>query len=183
MADRRILACFSTENKPLRCDLRMPPTIKRMRRYWNSLALTSRFDQTIGTLSAFSRSILIFRAAPMVRTVFRLIACVFALYALWLFYQDISSSSPTVMFGQLWFELAPGSLQVSESIISRYIDPCGLIIALGCSPFLWHPVISTLLLWPAAIVISAISLIIFVLSSLGRSYSRRDQQLYRDGRR
>lgn len=119
----------------------------------------------------------------MVRTVFRLIAFVFALYALWLFYQDISSSAPTVMFGQLWFELAPGSLQVSESIISRYVDPCGLIISLGCSPFLWHPVISTLLLWPAAIVISAISLVIFVLSSLGRSYSRRDQQLYRDGRR
>lgn len=52
--------------------------------------------------------------------------------------------------GYLWFELAPNSLQISEAIISRYIDPCGFFISLNCEPFLWHPVISFFLLLPAA---------------------------------
>jgi hypothetical protein len=52
--------------------------------------------------------------------------------------------------GYLWFELAPSSLQISEAIISRYVDPCGLFISLDCAPFLWHPVISFFLLLPAA---------------------------------
>jgi hypothetical protein len=52
--------------------------------------------------------------------------------------------------GYLWFELAPSSLQISEAIISRYIDPCGLFISLDCAPFLWPPVISFFLLLPAA---------------------------------
>jgi hypothetical protein len=46
----------------------------------------------------------------------------------------------------------PGSLQVTEAIISRYIDPCGLLVALNCTPFLWHPLIATLLSWPAGLV-------------------------------
>ena len=36
--------------------------------------------------------------------------------------------------------------------VSRYIDPCGLIVPLGCEPFLWHPLIATVLGWPAALV-------------------------------
>ncbi len=52
--------------------------------------------------------------------------------------------------GYLWFQLAPDSLQISEAIISRYIDPCGLFVSLDCEPFLWHPAISFFLLLPAA---------------------------------
>ena len=37
------------------------------------------------------------------------------------------------------------SLQLTEAVIDRYIDPCGLFLRLGCSPFLWHPMIATTL--------------------------------------
>ncbi|MGC6452359.1 MAG: hypothetical protein ACON31_00415 [Candidatus Puniceispirillaceae bacterium] len=74
-----------------------------------------------------------------------------ALYAMWL---DLTmSSQPSVVLGQFWFERHSASLQVSEAIISRYVDPCGLVVALGCEPFLWHPVIATLLGWPTALVL------------------------------
>ena len=54
------------------------------------------------------------------------------------------------LIGEVWFEWAPTSLQISESIISRYIDPCGMLVSLNCEPFLWHPVISSALVLPAA---------------------------------
>ncbi|XDZ66670.1 hypothetical protein AB8880_04555 [Alphaproteobacteria bacterium LSUCC0684] len=54
------------------------------------------------------------------------------------------------LIGEIWYEWAPTSLQVSESIISRYIDPCGLLVSLNCEPFLWHPFISSILVLPAA---------------------------------
>ena len=44
------------------------------------------------------------------------------------------------------------SLMIGEAVVSRYIDPCGLIVPLGCEPFLWHPLIATVLGWPAALV-------------------------------
>ena len=73
-----------------------------------------------------------------------------ALYAIWL---DLTmSSQPSIVLGQFWFERHAASLQVTEAVISRYVDPCGLIVALGCAPFLWHPLIATLLGWPAAFV-------------------------------
>jgi len=73
-----------------------------------------------------------------------------ALYAMWL---DLTATSePSIVLGQFWFEHHSTSLQVTEAVISRYVDPCGLIVALGCEPFLWHPVIATLLGWPTAVV-------------------------------
>ena len=51
--------------------------------------------------------------------------------------------------GTLWWLLAPTSLQVAEAAVSRYLDPCGLIVALDCTPFLWYPIITTILLIPA----------------------------------
>ena len=68
-------------------------------------------------------------------------------------WQDLNSTfSASVKLGNIWYNAHPKSLQVSEAIISRYIDPCGLIIALDCTPFLWHPLIATLLGWPAGLV-------------------------------
>jgi hypothetical protein len=70
--------------------------------------------------------------------------------AIW---QDLTSSySASTPLGRLWYLYSPATLQTAESIISRYIDPCGLITALDCSPFLWHPIIATILGWPAALV-------------------------------
>ena len=79
------------------------------------------------------------------------IACAcFTGFVIW---QDLNSPfSSSVALGKIWYEAHPGSLQVSEAIISRYIDPCGMFIALDCTPFLWHPIIATLLGWPAGLV-------------------------------
>ena len=74
-----------------------------------------------------------------------------ALYVLWL--ALTATSAPSIVLGQFWFERHAASLQVTEAIISRYIDPCGLIVALGCEPFLWHPLLATLLGWPTAVVL------------------------------
>ena len=52
-----------------------------------------------------------------------------ALYALWL---DLSSTgTPSTVLGQFWSDRHPVSLLIGEAIVSRYIDPCGLIVALG----------------------------------------------------
>jgi hypothetical protein len=78
---------------------------------------------------------------------------------------DLTSPSgePWHRAGVLWFEWSPSSLQVSEAVISRYIDPCGLFVSLGCAPFLWHPIISTILTWYAIPVFFGFSLIFFFL--------------------
>ena len=71
-------------------------------------------------------------------------------YVIW---QDLHSPfSASIVLGKLWYGAHPKSLQVSEVIVSRYIDLCGLIVALECIPFLWHPLIATLLSWPAGLV-------------------------------
>ena len=99
--------------------------------------------------------------------VFRILAMtssLFAFYAIWLdLTNKFSASAP---LGKLWYSYSPGSLQVSEAIISRFIDPCGLIIALDCSPFLWHPIVATILGWPAALVLLALSIIFWLLSNM-----------------
>ncbi|MCE2518159.1 MAG: hypothetical protein J4F41_10170 [Alphaproteobacteria bacterium] len=75
-------------------------------------------------------------------------------------YKDVMADDrPWHVIGEVWFAWAPSSLQVTEAIVSRYIDPCGAIVALGCEPFLWHPIISTMLNWYAAPI--------FLLSGLG----------------
>ena len=74
-----------------------------------------------------------------------------ALYAMWL---DLSvTDEPSKVLGQFWFEHHAASLQITEAVISRYVDPCELIVPLGCEPFLWHPVLVTVLGWPTALVL------------------------------
>ena len=88
-------------------------------------------------------------------------------------WQDLNSTfSASVKLGNIWYNAHPKSLQVSEAIISRYIDPCGLIVALECTPFLWHPLIATVLSWPAG-------LFGFVLTGILWFFGRPNQ---RDGR-
>ena len=74
--------------------------------------------------------------------------------------------SGIVDVGGLWFQLVPGSLQISEAIISRYIDPCGLFVSLDCAPFLWHPVISFFLLLPAAPFFIVMTTLLIVLRKM-----------------
>ena len=50
-------------------------------------------------------------------------------------------------FGELAFRLAPEWLNLSQAIIQRYV-----------SPWVWDPVIQTVLLWPAWPVLGALGL-------------------------
>ena len=120
----------------------------------------------------------------MIRLILRLLAVAFLLLGSWVMFGDITNDdSASVMLGQYLYERAPEFLQVAEAFIDRYVDPCSLFIALGCSPFIWHPVISSLLLWPAAIVFLIMGGAFLLLSKLFRGFhGRRKRSYHRDGR-
>ncbi|MCG8623238.1 MAG: hypothetical protein MJE68_14755 [Proteobacteria bacterium] len=85
----------------------------------------------------------------MLRITLSIFTVLFLLLALASAIIDLSLGYGLNDVGTIWWTLAPTSLQVAEAVISRYIDPCGLFVALDCPPLLWHPVISTILLLPA----------------------------------
>ena len=74
---------------------------------------------------------------------------------------QIEGKNEILKLGEFWFHFAPNSLQIAESIVSRYIDPCSALDILDCSGFIWHPLISTLLLMPAAPILAMLSFILF----------------------
>jgi hypothetical protein len=83
---------------------------------------------------------------------------------------QIEDKNEVTQLGQLWFHFAPNSLQIAESIVSRYIDPCSALDILDCSGFIWHPFISSILLMPAAVILTILS---FVFIALGLKKSSR----------
>ena len=83
---------------------------------------------------------------------------------------QIQSKNEITQLGQFWFHFAPNSLQIAESIVSRYVDPCSALDILDCSGFIWHPFISSILLMPAAVILAILS---FVLIALGLKKSSR----------
>jgi len=74
--------------------------------------------------------------------------------------------------GEIWFYFAPNSLQVAETIVSRYIDPCSSLNILNCSGFIWHPFISSILVLPAAPFFALLSFLLIKLG-LNKSYKKR----------
>ena len=72
----------------------------------------------------------------------------------------VNQSKGVTQIGQLWYYLSPESLQISEVIISRYIDPCSTLDILNCSGFLWHPIISSILTLPAGPSLAFISFLL-----------------------
>ena len=81
---------------------------------------------------------------------------------------QIENKNEVTQLGQLWFYFAPYSLQIAESIVSRYIDPCSALDILDCSGFIWHPFISSILLMPAAVILAILSFI-FIAFGLKKS--------------
>ena len=83
-------------------------------------------------------------------------------------YFDISlqlEGKPEItQLGQLWFYFSPNSLQITEAIISRYVDPCSALDVLNCSGFIWHPFISFILSLPAA---PSLAILSFLFISYG----------------
>ena len=63
----------------------------------------------------------------------------------------INGSEGYTQIGQILYKYAPNSLQIAEAIVSRYIDPCSSLKILNCSGFVWHPIISTFLIFPAGL--------------------------------
>ena len=120
----------------------------------------------------------------MMRLILRLLAAAFVLLGSWVMFGDITNDdSASILLGKYMREIAPSFLLQAEVVVDRYIDPCSLIIALGCSPFIWHPVISSLLLWPAAIVFLVMGGAFLLLSRLFSGFhSRRKRSYHRDGR-
>ena len=70
---------------------------------------------------------------------------------------QIDNKSEITQLGQFWFYFAPNSLQIAEAIVSRYIDPCSALEVLNCTGFIWHPFISSILLFPAAPFLAVLS--------------------------
>ena len=73
--------------------------------------------------------------------------------------------------GEIWFYFAPNSLQVAETIVSRYIDPCSSLDIFNCSGFIWHPFISSILILPAAPFFALLSFLLIKLG-LNKSYKK-----------
>ena len=62
--------------------------------------------------------------------------------------------------GQLWYDLSRSSLNLVQAVVQRYI-----------SPFLWDPIIVTILLWWAFAVLMVLGLLILTLSA-GRARAK-----------
>ena len=80
--------------------------------------------------------------------------------------------------GQVWYTLSSSSLQITEVIISRYIDPCSIIDMLNCSGFIWHPLIAWILTLPAAPIFIILSFIL-IKYGLKKSYGIRKKKYTR----
>ena len=87
---------------------------------------------------------------------------------------QIEGRDEITQLGQFWFHFSPNSLQIAESIVSRYIDPCSALDILDCSGFIWHPFISSILLMPAAPILALLSFI-FISFGLKRSVRKREK--------
>ena len=87
---------------------------------------------------------------------------------------QVEGKNKIIQLGQFWFHFSPNSLQIAESIISRYVDPCSALDILDCSGFIWHPFISSILLMPAAPILALLSFI-FIAFGLKRSVRKREK--------
>ena len=87
---------------------------------------------------------------------------------------QIEGKEEITQLGQFWFHFAPNSLQIAESIVSRYVDPCSALEILDCSGFIWHPLISSILLVPAALVLALLSFI-FIGFGLKKTVRKREK--------
>ncbi len=85
---------------------------------------------------------------------------------------QIEGKEEITQLGQFWFHFAPNSLQIAESIVSRYVDPCSALEILDCSGFIWHPLISSILLVPAALVLAVLSFV-FIGFGLKKAVRKR----------
>ena len=70
----------------------------------------------------------------------------------------IDGTGGYTQIGQIWYKYSPNSLQIAEAIVSRYIDPCSSLDILNCSGFVWHPIISTFLIFPTGLTFGILTI-------------------------
>ena len=102
----------------------------------------------------------------IIGTLFIWLFAVLTLVAIWGDFTDGEAGFASI--GALWFDLSPTTLQISEAIVSRYIDPCGLFIGLNCAPFLWFPVVFFFLGLPAVPFFLGITIVLILIRKILR---------------
>ena len=85
---------------------------------------------------------------------------------------QLNNKLEITQLGQLWFYFSPSTLQLTDAIISRYVDPCSALDVLNCSGFIWHPFISFVLSLPAAPFLAILSFL-FIAFGIKKSGSTR----------
>jgi hypothetical protein len=103
----------------------------------------------------------------VIRTVFRAIGWVLLAIAGTVLSYDlvrwiIEGHASLTDTGLLWRSLDSDSLQLAEAAISRYLHP-----------FLWHPVMVSILLTPAFVVFGVVALVLLFLTR-GRGRGRKN---------
>ncbi len=96
------------------------------------------------------------------RTFTRLLGLMFIAAALAVLGADLSAAGEDGTLalrplGALWYDLHPGSLNLTQAVVERYI-----------LELLWDPVVITVLQWPAAAVFGALGIALFALGFLPR---------------
>jgi hypothetical protein len=87
-----------------------------------------------------------------------LLAAIAALgFDLWQYAQGAGQSIHLAAAGELWYRLSPGTLNLTQAVTQRYV-----------LPELWDPVLLTVLLWPAFLVLGIPGLVFLALGSLRR---------------
>jgi hypothetical protein len=66
-----------------------------------------------------------------------------------------------VVFGEIWFAVDPESLQLAQPAIERHL-----------APWLWDPVLVTILLLPASLTLIGLGLVLLLIGSFRRSRPR-----------
>jgi len=82
-------------------------------------------------------------------------------FDLWQYAQGVGQSQGQGLHlaaaGELWYRLSPGTLNLTQAVTQRYV-----------LPELWDPVLLTILLWPASLVLGIPGLVLLALGSLRR---------------
>ncbi|WP_119419955.1 hypothetical protein [Desertibaculum subflavum] len=60
-----------------------------------------------------------------------------------------------IPLGKLWYDLSPGSLNLTQALIQRYL-----------APQIWEPGVVTVLTWPAWGVLGGLGLVLLILAGL-----------------